>query len=125
MKASILLLFLRMLGPYQKMLSKSMCYHQSQENQLEGIENADMKLLKIKFGHRKHHKRGSLASVVDVVLVGTTEQLVKYQYSQSHMVRVSLYSQFVYMFFKLDLIVFHVWLFVLQVGLFKYASCGV
>ncbi|KAF3589089.1 hypothetical protein F2Q69_00029235 [Brassica cretica] len=67
MKASILLLFLRMLGPYHKMLSKSMCYHQTQEDQLEGIENADMKLLKIKFCHRKHHKRGSLASVVDVV----------------------------------------------------------
>ena len=102
-----------------------MCYHQSQENQLEGIENADIKLLKIKFGHRKHYKRGSLASVVDVVLVGTTEQLVKYQYSQSHMVRVSLYSQFVYMFFNLDLIVFQVFMFLLQVGLFKYASCGV
>ncbi|XP_048634985.1 uncharacterized protein LOC106350404 [Brassica napus] len=55
-------------------------------------ENADMKLRKTKFGHRKCHEESSLGSVVDVVLVGTTEQLVKYQYSQSEMVDLFKYA---------------------------------
>lgn len=40
------------------------------------------------------------------------------------MVRVGLHSQSIYLCLKLDLYVFHVWFFVSQVALFKFASGG-